>query len=93
MNIKLQIIEKLEAYAEAVWKNYGVPKKGEVLLHTAISMWSENDVAIESDGQGGAVLMIVEGNYPTDFIVHKTEKYHDTEDAFLEADKLIVSAC
>ena len=66
-NPELSKVRKLEKKCEQVRKRIGVSARGEVLYHAPQSMWSENDVAVEADGDGGAVLLIVSGNYPIDY--------------------------
>lgn len=47
-------------------------------------MWSEYDIVVEADGLGGAKLLVVDGNYPIDYLT-KSEKVFGTEDAACEA--------
>ena len=47
-------------------------------------MWSEYDIVVEADGIGGAKLLVVEGNYPIDYLT-KSERAFATEDAACEA--------
>ncbi len=52
-------------------------------------MWSSKDVVVEADGTGGAKLLIVEGNYPSDYITHKEQSFKTEDDACEAAERLI----
>ena len=51
-------------------------------------MWSDCDIVVEADGLGGATLLIVEGNYPLDYLVHKEQSFSSEEDACNAADDM-----
>lgn len=59
-------------------------RNGETVYKATVSVWPERDVVVEADGNGGATLMVVEGNYPIDFIIHD-ERSFDVEDKACEA--------
>jgi hypothetical protein len=42
------------------------------------------DIVVEADGLGGARLLIVQGNYPTDYLIHREQKF-GLEDAACDA--------
>ena len=52
-------------------------------------MWYEIDVVVEADGDGGAKLPLVEGNYPADYLAHQEECFQTEEAACEAADRLI----
>ena len=60
-----------------------------MLLQAPRSMWSSTDVVVEADGDGGAHLLIVEGNYPADFLTHRSQYFGKEEDACEAAEHLI----
>jgi len=88
-NSELENLKKLEKKCEKTRKRIGISTRGEVLYHAPQSMWSENDVAVEADGEGGAKLLIVCGNYPSDYSI-KSERQFCTEEAACEAADEIV---
>ena len=88
-NTELERLRKLEAKCEQTRQRIGVCARGEVLYQAPQSMWSENDVVVEADGDGGAKLLIVYGNYPSDYSI-KTERRFPTEDAARNAAEEIV---
>ncbi len=69
----------------------GVSARGETIFHAPRSMWSATDAVVESDGIGGAKLLIVEGNYPSDYITHKEQSFR-TEDAACEAAEQLIAS-
>lgn len=52
-------------------------------------MWSATDVVVEADGTGGAKLLIVEGNYPSDYTTHKEKSFQTEDEACEAAERLI----
>ena len=55
-------------------------------------MWSATDVVVEADGEGGAKLLIVEGNYPADYITHKEQGFQTEDEACEAAERMIAPA-
>lgn len=85
----LSEVEQIEACAENLRRQMGVSKRGETLFHSAISMWSDNEIAVEADGNGGALLMVVEGNYPSDYITHRERRFACEDEACEAAEGMI----
>ena len=82
-------IEMLESCTELLRKTIGVSKRGEILFHAPISMWSERDIAVEADGEGGALLLVVEGNYPDDYATHSERRFQYEGDACEAAQRMM----
>jgi hypothetical protein len=61
---------------------------GEIIYRASISIWPERDVVVEANGNGGAMLMVVEGNYPIDFITHDERSFTDEDKACEAADEM-----
>ena len=61
---------------------------GEDLFHSGMN---DGALAVIADGLGGATIMIVEGNYPVDFVT-KRQRSFETEDAALEAASRLMNA-
>ena len=81
-------IEQLENEAERLRKELGVSKRGEMLFQEAQSMWSDRDVVVEADGTGKARLLIVEGNYPADYTIHRDECFDSEYEACEAAEQM-----
>ncbi len=88
-NSELEKLRELEKKCEQMRKRLCVSARGEVLYQAPQSMWSENDVVVEADGDGGANLLIVFGNYPIDYSIKK-ERQFKSEDAACDAAEEIV---
>jgi len=84
----LNKLHQLEAEIEKLRQELGVHQKGETLFHAPRSIWSEKEVVVEADGNGGAVLLIVEGNYPADYTIYNEELFKTEEGACEKADQL-----
>jgi hypothetical protein len=83
-NSQLEELRRLEKKSQQLGKSLGVSNRGEVIFQAPNSMWSDNDIVVEADGLGGAKLLVVEGNYPIDYVT-KSERVFATEDAACEA--------
>jgi hypothetical protein len=80
----LERIQQLENKAEQLRRQLGVSRRGELLFQAPNDMWSDLDVVVEADGTGKATLLVVEGNYPADYLTHR-EQCFDTEEEACEA--------
>lgn len=80
---------KLESELAAIRRTLDISAAGETIFHAARDRWSAADVVVEADGCGGAKLLIVEGNYPTDYTTHR-EQLFGTEDEACEAAEQLV---
>jgi hypothetical protein len=81
---QLEQLRKLEVKSERLRRSLGVSNRGEVIFQAPNSMWFDNDIVVEADGAGGAKLLVVEGNYPIDYLT-KSERAFASEDAACEA--------
>jgi hypothetical protein len=71
-------------------RNEGVmSKNGQAVYKASISIWPERDVVVEADGNGGATLMVIEGNYPIDFVIHDERSFSAEDKACEVADEMV----
>lgn len=87
--IQLKQLHQLENGIGILRQQLGVSARGEMLFQAPRSMWSATDVVVEADGSGGAKLLIVEGNYPADYMTHKEQCFRTEDDACEAAERLI----
>ena len=66
-----------------------VSARGEMIFQAPRTMWSATDVVVEADGEGGAKLLTVEGNYPADYLTHKEQRFQTEDEACEAAERLI----
>jgi len=85
---QLKKLHQLENEIAVLKQKLGVSARGEIIFQTPRSTWSEADVVVEADGSGGATLLIVEGNYPSDYLTHKTQFFPTEEAACEEAERM-----
>ena len=86
---QLKRLHQHEKEIAVLRQQLGISARGELLFQAPRSMWSEIDVVVEADGDGGAFLRLVEGNYPADYITHKEQHFQTEDDACEAAEKLI----
>jgi hypothetical protein len=70
---QLRKLAKLERQSQTIRNNLKISRPNEVLYQAPQSTWSDNDIVVEAGGQGDARLLIVEGNYPIDYLI-KSER-------------------
>ena len=63
--------------------------RGEVLFKGCYSVWPDQELVLEADGNGGAALMIIEGNYPIDYLIKQHQSFASEEAACDAADEMM----
>ena len=86
---QLRRLSKLEDEIAELRQQLSVSARGETIFQAPRSMWSSTDVVVEAVGDGGAKLLIVEGNYPADYVTHKEELFKTEDEASEAAERLI----
>jgi|ERR1017187_1016357 hypothetical protein len=86
---QLNQLHQLENRIAVLRQQLGVSERGEMIFQAARSMWSNSDVVVEADGKGGARLLIVEGNYPADYLTHKEQRFQTEAEACEAAERMI----
>lgn len=70
-----QLLRQLQGQLDTVRLHLKVSAPGVVLYRADVSYGDDEVIWVESDGFGGAVLRVVEGNYPTDFFTREEQKF------------------
>lgn len=86
---KIGDLQKLEAQAQRIRDEIKTSRKGDTLYQAPRSRWSDDDIVVEADGVGGAKLLIVEGNYPIDYLIHRERRFESEEEAVEAADAMV----
>jgi len=74
----------LQRQLDELRKRLGISDRGQILHRFDASYCDEEIILVEADGFGGAVLRVVEGNYPVDFYTRE-ERVFTTEAEALDA--------
>lgn len=82
--IDRESVARLQGQLDELRKRLGVSDRGQILHRFDASHCDEEIILVEADGFGGAVLRVVEGNYPMDFYTRE-EKVFATEAEALRA--------
>jgi len=77
-NEKLADLRNLQAKADAIREELGIRPPGSVTFLADRDAADDDLVVVEADGFGGATTMVVEGNYPVDYVT-KFEKSFPSE--------------
>lgn len=81
---KLRELTDLERQAQKLRDDLKISPANEVLFRAPQGTWSDNDIVVEAGGQGDATLLVVEGNYPIDYLI-KSERHFASEAEACEA--------
>jgi len=87
----IKYLHQLETKIESLRTELGVSAKGEAIFQAPKTNWSEKDVVVEADGNGGAILLIVQGNYPADYTIYKQDAFKSEDEACEKAEQLCMS--
>lgn len=85
---QLQKLAKLERESQKILDDLKISRQGEVLYRAPESTWSDNDIVVEAEGQGAARLLVVEGNYPIDYLIRSERLFASEDEACEAADQL-----
>ncbi len=85
----LEKLRTLDMEAQRIRNRLGISPRGEVLFQGTLSAWPDNDVVVEANGLGGATLLVVEGNYPVDYLTRREQRFV-SEDAACEAAEAMI---
>lgn len=58
--------------------------RGEVIYQMSHRCFPAEDLVVEADGDGGATLIVVEGNFPIDYLIKFRQRF-DSEDGACDA--------
>ncbi|HVM62268.1 MAG TPA: hypothetical protein VMV72_15520 [Verrucomicrobiae bacterium] len=83
-NAEIGRLRELQAEVDALRKKLGLSAPGEMVYCEPLTSCDAEEVVVEADGFGGATVSVVEGNFPMDYLTHKTKKF-ETEDAAVRA--------
>jgi hypothetical protein len=79
-----ETVARLQGQLDELRKQLGIFDRGQILHRFDASYCDEEIILVEADGFGGAILRVVEGNYPVDFYTRE-EKAFMTEAEALRA--------
>ena len=79
-------VAQLQGQLDDLRKRFGVSDRGHTLHRFDASHCDEEIVLVEADGFGGAVLRVVEGNYPMDFYTREEQAFPTEAEALRAAE-------
>ncbi|SRR6266699_1739898 len=84
-----QLIANLQSQLDDLRQRLQISDRGRLLFRADLSYGDDEVVLVEADGFGGAVLRVVEGNYPVDYLTRE-ERAFPTE---VEAEEEAATLC
>jgi hypothetical protein len=79
-------VARLQIRLDSLRKQLGISERGQVLYRFDASYCDEEIILVEADGFGGAVLRVVEGNYPMDFLTREEQTFQTEDEAVAAAE-------
>ncbi len=86
-----QRISQSQSELDEIRQRLNVSPPGVVLYRADLSYGDDDIAVVEADGFGGAILRVVEGNYPVDYYTRE-EKEFSTEAEAVRAAKALSAA-
>ena len=83
------LIARLQSQLDELRERLEIGERGELLFREHLNSVDDDLVVVEADGLGGAILRVVQGNYPVDHITRE-ERIFSTES---EAEEAACSLC
>lgn len=84
--IDRESVARLQGQLDGLRKRLGVSDRGQILHRFDASHCDEEIILVEADGLGGAVLRVVEGNYPIDFYTREEQAFATETEALRAAE-------
>jgi hypothetical protein len=84
--IDRELISQAQGQLDESRKRLGVSDRGQIQHRFDASHCDEEIILVEADGYGGAVLRVVEGNYPMDFYARKEQAFPTEAEALRAAE-------
>lgn len=84
-------IARLQEQLDGLRQRLGISDRGQILHRFDASYCDEEIILVEADGFGGAVLRVVEGNYPMDFFTREERAFATEAEAVHTAETLRVA--
>lgn len=82
--VEREQIIRLQTQLDQLRQLLGISERGELIFREDLYHVGDEAVIVEADGLGGALLRVVQGNYPLDYLV-RDERSFDTEQAATKA--------
>ncbi len=83
-----ELIKRLQDQLNEARRGMNVSASGIVLFRAELSYADDEVAIVEADGFGGAVLLIVEGNYPVDYNIRDKRHFPTEAEAVRAAEAL-----
>jgi len=87
----LSRLKHLHAESERIRQRLRISAPNSVIFRALLNSIDDEEVIVQADGLGGALVSIVEGNYPIDFLSLRETEFA-TETGAMEAAEQIVNA-
>jgi hypothetical protein len=82
-------LKQLENESAIIRQRLRISSPNAVIFQTPMNAVDDEDVVVEADGFGGAMLSVVEGNYPIDFLSLRETGFATERAAIRAAERLI----
>ena len=79
-------VARLQQQLDTLRKRLGVSDRGQILHRFDASCCDEEIILVEAEGFGGAVLRVIEGNYPMDFYTREDQAFSTEAEALRAAE-------
>jgi hypothetical protein len=82
-------LKRLHAESDGIRRRLRISSPNSILFRAPINPVDDEEVVVEADGFGSAMLSVVEGNYPIDFLSLRETAFATEHAAIQAAERLI----
>jgi hypothetical protein len=83
-----EVIARLQIELDSIRQRLSISDRGAILFRSDLSYGDDEVALVEADGFGGAILRVVEGNYPVDYFTHEERSFPTESEALVAATAL-----
>jgi hypothetical protein len=89
MKKELMRLRSIEQHLRDIREQLHISDRGEIVFRSILGGSLEKEVIVESDGFGGATLLVVQGNYPVDYETSSEKLFSTEHEACKAAEQLM----
>ena len=82
-----QLLLRLQGELDELRARLQIFERGCILFRADLSCCDDRVVLVEADGLGGAVMRVIEGNYPVDYSIYEEREFPTESEAVAAAEE------
>jgi len=87
-NASKTVLRSLQIRCDTIRQELDICAPGEITFSASLGVSTDDMVVVEADGFGGATAIVVEGNYPVDYVIRFERSFLTEEEAVATAEAM-----